>query len=184
MRQPGVPGQLGPVLAAIGALVERAPGPAGGKRVRVPERLPERGVEHVRIRRVDDEIARAGRIVAHEHLSPRRAAIGRLVDATLLIRSPEGALRGDPDDVGVRGVDAHAADLARSLEAQELPGFPRRPWSCRPPRRARRCRGSRTRRCRRRPRRGCSRSRRCSRSCRQNALSDAGVQVIPPSVLL
>src|SRR5205807_6734310 len=54
---------------------------------------------------------------------PGLAAVGRLVQAALLVRAPDVAEGGDIDDVGVGGVDDDAADVLRVPQAHVLPGL-------------------------------------------------------------
>src|SRR5262249_21968385 len=82
-----------------------------------------RRVEQLRVLRVHRQIDEAGILVDELHLRPGLAAVGGLVDAALLVRRPEVAQRRDVHDVGVLRVDDDAADVARLLETDVLPGL-------------------------------------------------------------
>src|SRR6266702_2017786 len=85
--------------------------------------LPERRVDHVRGGRLEHQVSDSGRIAAKQHLVPRLAAVGRLVDAALGIGAVGVALRADVHDLGILEMHPHARDLLRLGEADERPGL-------------------------------------------------------------
>src|SRR5437867_10758521 len=78
-------GELGPVFAAVRGLEDAAPRPARDQLPRFAVRLPEGGVQHGGVRRVEHEIRDSRRVVAEQHLAPRLAAVGRLVNAAVRV---------------------------------------------------------------------------------------------------
>src|SRR6266702_2017785 len=86
-------------------------------------RRPERRVDHVRVGRIEHQVSDSGRIAAKQHLVPRLAAVGRLVDAALGIGAVGVALRADVHDLGILEMHPHARDLLRLGEADERPGL-------------------------------------------------------------
>ena len=84
-------------------------------------RLPERGVQDVRVLRVHRQVDRAALVVAVQHLPPRLPAVRRLEHAALGVaprRVPEGR---DVGDVGVLRIDADLRDRLRLGEAEVRP---------------------------------------------------------------
>ena len=78
-RRKPVSDDLGPVIAAVRRFEKTAAGTIR-RRIDAPRRaarLPERGVENIRIARLEGEVDRAGVVVvvAREHALPRRSAI-------------------------------------------------------------------------------------------------------------
>src|SRR2546430_10435267 len=69
-RQAGVVGDLGPVLAAVGGLEQAAALAAGDELPGIALRLPERGIQHVGIGRVEHEVGDAGRYLPEHYLAP------------------------------------------------------------------------------------------------------------------
>ncbi len=67
------------------------------------------------------EVHDAGTLVEVEHLAPGGAAVRALEDAALLVRTERIAERGDPDGVGIIGMNDDAADLAGIRQADEAP---------------------------------------------------------------
>jgi hypothetical protein len=84
-------------------------------------RLPERGVEHVWIRRVHHELDRARRVISKEDFLPGLAAVGGLEHAAFGIRRPDVAERGHVRHVRVARIEHDARDLLRLLEPDVLP---------------------------------------------------------------
>src|SRR5690606_32209117 len=113
-----------PRLAAIRAAVDAAAVVAGLDARVVPlatRALPGRGVQHVRIARIHDEVVRARLLVDVQHLAPRAAAVRRLEDAAVRVARPLHARCRDPDDVGVRRMYEDTADRVRARESHVLP---------------------------------------------------------------
>ena len=79
--------------------------------------------EHLRIRRVHDQVHGTGVLVDGEDVLPRDAAVGGLEDAALLVGAPQPAERGDVDDVGILRVDDDPADVLRLAQPHVLPGL-------------------------------------------------------------
>jgi hypothetical protein len=80
-----------------------------------------RRIEDLRIQRIDDQIGGAGVFVDVQNFFPRRAAVGRLENSALGVRTPEVACGRDVNDVVVAGIDHDARDRARILESHILP---------------------------------------------------------------
>jgi hypothetical protein len=78
--------------------------------MRCAEDLPEAGVEDLGVLGVHREIRGARLIVAKEHAVPGLAAVDRLEDSPLLIRTVRISQRGCIDNVRVGGMDANPAD--------------------------------------------------------------------------
>ena len=174
LRGQTVAGELGPVIAAVGRL-EQAAARAVRRRIDAPRRaprLPERGVDHVRIARLEGEVDRAGVAVvrrATRMLLPRRAAVARTEDAALRVRPVRMAERRDVDEVRIRRMDDDASDLLRVGRGRCATTSCRRrtTCTCRCPAR---CRSAcRPRRCRRRSRADSTAPPRSRRSIRSAA---------------
>src|SRR3954447_13832926 len=104
-------GQLLPGAATVVGAVHRA---ARSTAVVAPGgalTLIHRGDERLWILRVHDDLAGAGMVVDVEDLRPRLAAVGRLVDAALRVRTPQMPDRGDVHDIRVRRIDDDAPDV-------------------------------------------------------------------------
>ena len=121
VRQPGVLRELLPVGAAVGGLEDAAALASRDQLPREALRLPERGVERVRVRGVHCEVRGARGIVARQDSGPRLPTVGRLVDAALGVGAESTPLRGHVHDVGVGRVHADAGDLLRLGESQRGP---------------------------------------------------------------
>ena len=110
-------GDLGPRVAAIDRLEERAAGStaihaAGRATTLVHGRIERLGVSE-RLR----EIISARVLIALEHELPALAAIGRLVDATVTTGAKERARRSNECDVVVAGIENNAIDVLGVLES-------------------------------------------------------------------
>ena len=125
LGETGVPGDLVPALAAVRGAVQARVGAAAAHLPRGALRVPERGVQHARISRIEPEVTGTGGLAAKEHLLPGRSAVRGLVDASLRARAEDIAERRDPDGVGVLRMNAHAGDVTGGLESSVLPGAPR-----------------------------------------------------------
>ena len=99
------------------------PGPASRKSQARRRARPRRGVEAVRIRGVEDEVDGAGVGLARgvEGERPRRAAVAGDEDAALASGGVERPDGGDPGRVGVRRVEADAADVVAVVEPEVRP---------------------------------------------------------------
>src|SRR5207247_5760894 len=75
-----------------------------------------RGIEH--------EIGDPGRVVPEQHLAPRLAAVGRLVDPTVRVGTEGVALSTDPDGVRTARVHSDPGDLVAVLQPHMRPGPP------------------------------------------------------------
>ncbi len=115
-----------PVIAAVGGFVKSA-ARSVRRRIDVPRRaarLPQRGVNHFRVARLEVEIDRAGVVVRPENFLPALSAVAGAEDSTLRIRSvwmPEGS---DVDEIRIVGMDENLPDLLRVREADVRPRFP------------------------------------------------------------
>ena len=117
-------GELMPVRAAVGRLVQPAARTVR-RRINAPGRttgVPERGVNRLRIARIEGQIDRADVVALEEHLLPRGAAVTRSVDATVRVRAVHVAERRHEDDVGILRMDDDLPDLPRVVEAEVRPG--------------------------------------------------------------
>jgi hypothetical protein len=114
--------EFGPVGAAVGGAIDAAAGSAAGESEDGAAALVGGGVEDVGALRVDGDVVDAGVGIDGEGLLPGGAAVEGAVDAALLIGSPEVALGGDVDDVGVGGVDDDASDVVALFESDVGPG--------------------------------------------------------------
>ena len=112
---------LGPFRAAVARDVDGAARSAAELTPRVHLDLPRAGEQDVRIFRIHRQAGAAGHRIGEERSRPRAAAVGRLVDAFLLLRPGESPFRADVDDVGVGGMNDDAADAARLVEAEVSP---------------------------------------------------------------
>src|SRR5688500_10358709 len=68
-----------------------------------------------------DDVDRAGVLIDEECALPGPSTIRRLVHTTLLLRTVAVALRGHPDDVGIRRVDHDPADASGGIESHVRP---------------------------------------------------------------
>src|SRR6185503_13013068 len=113
--------QLLPRRAGIDRLVDRAARPAAVEAVGLAQELIGRGVEHVRVARIDHDVGRAGERVDVEHFGPGASRIARLEDAALGITGPEVAGGRDVRDVRVRRIEDDASNRARVMETDVRP---------------------------------------------------------------
>ena len=74
-----------------------------------------------RVGRIDVDVVAAGVLVFREHLLKRLAAVGRAIDAALLVGTVRVAERGDEEAVGIARVDGDVGDLLRVAQAQMRP---------------------------------------------------------------
>src|SRR5207244_3037124 len=85
--------------------------------------FPSGDQQRLGISRVYLHVDDAGLVVDGQYLAPRLAAIAGLVQAALLVRSPQAAERADINDVGILRMNGDAADLERFFEAHVRPGL-------------------------------------------------------------
>ena len=114
-------GDLAPGGAGIGRLVNRRLRSAVNQRPHVAPALVGRGVEDIRVTRVQVDLVGPGVIGDVEHALPALAAVGGLVDPAVAARAPQRPLRGDIDHVRVPWVDGDHADVLGVVEADVLP---------------------------------------------------------------
>src|SRR4029078_4364952 len=113
--------QLDPRLARIAGLVDRATWPASVETPIRPTPLIGRGVEHLVVPGVHHEFGCTCVLVDEEHVRPRHAAVGLLVNAAFFVRPPEVSLRRDVDDIVIHRVDDDARYVAGVSESHQLP---------------------------------------------------------------
>jgi hypothetical protein len=128
-------GEAGPAEVASGqAVAKLRPGPAGVRRLEdpalgaaaygladvAPARV-RRGVQHIGIVGVEDDVGDAGILADGQHRIPGSTTIGRLVQAALAARGEERALCGDIHHVGVTRVDLDGTNVLRPLQSHAPP---------------------------------------------------------------
>ena len=101
--------------------VDAASGAAAQHRPRMHLGLPRAGKHGARVLRVHRETRAAGVLVDEEHAVPVLAAVGRAVDAALLLRRGDAPHDAREDDVGVRRMHEDAADAAGLVESHVRP---------------------------------------------------------------
>ena len=109
------PDIAGAIQAAARATAREVP--------RLPARLPERGIDDLRVVRIEGHVDRAGLLVLIEDPGPGLAAIGGAVHAAFGVWTegmPEGCHQ---HDVRVGRVDDQRANLAAVLEPDIAPGL-------------------------------------------------------------
>jgi len=116
-------GELAPGLAGVGGLVDAGVGAAAHERGDGAPALVGGRVDHVGVRRVELGARHAGVLVDLERDLPRRAAILRLVEASLATRRPERPFGRRVDHVGVPRVHEDPGDVLRLPEAGVRPGL-------------------------------------------------------------
>ncbi len=114
---------LFPGLAAVNRLEDAAfrRGAAADDVPALAEAFVHGRVKDVRVLPIDFDVAAARFVVDEQRLLPRLAAIGRLEDAALVVRTKRRSQRREPHRIGVHRVHLDAADLAGVLQAHELP---------------------------------------------------------------
>src|SRR5262249_1316746 len=116
-------GDLLPVVAAVGALVQRRPRTAAFQAVRRTADAPGAGVEDARVVGVEDQVHGAGVAVGEQDALPRLAAVRAAEDAALVAGAVQAAQDGGVHHIGVPGVDANARDVVGVGQADVLPGL-------------------------------------------------------------
>src|SRR4029078_6767801 len=104
--------ELDPRLARIAGFVYRATWTASVEAPIRPPPLIGRSVEHLVVPGVHHEFGCTRVLVNEEHVGPRHAAVGRLVNAAFFVRPPEMPLRLDVDDIVIHRVDDNARYVA------------------------------------------------------------------------
>ena len=121
--QPRMPSQFGPGVAPIDGLEEPAPRPAARHRPRRPIGLPETGIEHVGVERIDIEIHRRRRIVPEENPLPVPATVFRPIDAPLGARRVRFAEGRRVDQIGIHPVHPDPGEGLDTGQPGVLPGL-------------------------------------------------------------
>src|SRR6185436_6699343 len=122
LGQAGLVRQLGPGVAAVGALPQPRARAATLQAVRGTPHAPERGIEDARIGRVHRQVDGARVAVDEVDALPGLAAVLRAVDAAHVVGTEEVAEDRGVDQVRVFRVDADARDDPRVVQAGVLPG--------------------------------------------------------------
>ena len=134
------PSSLVQVAAAVGRLVQPVVVAAAGERPRQPAKLPDAGVEHVRILRVHRQVGRAAARAGVQRLLPGLAAVVGHVHAAVGAVGEDVAERGDDDVVVIARIDDDPARCTSSLAGRRWSSARRRRSSCTRRRRSsRRC---------------------------------------------
>src|SRR5262245_9369343 len=97
--------------------MNRALRPPVDQSVKVPAALPTRGVNDVRVRRIERDVGNAGVLAEAQDGLPGLAAVGGLVQSSIAARRPERPLRGDVNDFAVARVDRYAANVLGFIQA-------------------------------------------------------------------
>src|SRR5262249_14421845 len=108
-----------PRRAAVSGL-EQAATRSVRRLIRVPSgptRVPQRGVDVLRVRRIDHDVDGANVVALEQDFVPRAPAVGSLVDATIWTRLVEMTDGGDKDDVRILRIDCDLADVLAVVEA-------------------------------------------------------------------
>src|SRR5579883_2317132 len=85
--------------------------------------FPEGSVEDARVIRVQRQIARPCFLAAEKYPLPDFAAVVGAIDATFGIGAVRVTLGREIDQVGILGMNAYLANVARILKAKKLPGL-------------------------------------------------------------
>ena len=119
------PGPLSrsPAVAPVHAAVQRAPRAAAVEPPRAPLPLVGRGVDDVRVSRIERDVHHPGVLVDLQDGLPGHAPVAAAVEAALLVRPPEVAHRGDVYQVRVVGMQRDAPDMAAVAQPHVGPGF-------------------------------------------------------------
>ena len=125
LRKTARAADIGPGFAGVVRAEDAAARPTRDELVGTAHGLPDRRVEDARIVRVHRDVDGPGTLVAIEHALPRLAAVARAEHAALGVRSMRVPERRDVDGVGILGMDAELADVARALEPEVRPRLAR-----------------------------------------------------------
>ena len=112
------------MFAAIGAFIETAVARAADDRPGFSFEVRHPGVNDIRIAGLQLNIHSAHVIGNEQNLAPGLSTVRGFEDAPLSIRFESVALRRDPNDVRIRRMNANRSNLARIVEADELPRLP------------------------------------------------------------
>ena len=115
--------ELVPGIAAVGRLEQATARPAADQAPGASSRLPERGVQHARVVRVQAQVVRAGVLAPEQDVLPGLPAVFGAVDAALSVRTVGMAEGGDVHQVRVSGMNADPRDVARVGQADVRPGL-------------------------------------------------------------
>src|SRR5436189_84819 len=80
--------------------------------------LPQARVDDVRVARIEFEVGRTGVLVFREHLLKRSPAVGRSVDAALVVRPVRLPEHRDEQAVGVARIDDDVGNLLAVAKAE------------------------------------------------------------------
>src|SRR5690348_4861128 len=116
-----VAGKTRPAVTAVVRHVHAAPETAGMQIPAVNVELPGAGEERPRIARVHREIGAARAVVHREHLLPRRAAVGGVVDAALALWTKRLSDGAHVHRIRIARIDDDSRDVSRGLEPGVLP---------------------------------------------------------------
>ena len=116
-------GQPRPGLAGVVGAPDAAAGTAAVEAPRLPPPLVRRREQGVGVGRVHHDVDEAGVVVDELRVGPGLAAVAGLVEAALRVGPEEVPDRGDVDDVGILGMDDHAADRLGFLQPDILEGL-------------------------------------------------------------
>ncbi len=86
--------------------------------------LPERGVDGVRIRRIEEDVVAPGVLVTVQHLLERRTTVGGTEDPSFFVGSVGVTQNSHEKTVGVGGIDHHIGNHLAITQAQVRPGRP------------------------------------------------------------
>jgi hypothetical protein len=111
----------GPVLAAVGGLVDAALVATGDDGGKVALALVRHGVQHVGIPRIHVQLPTTRVIAGTQHVVPGLAAVGGLVDPAIATGLTVRTVGSDPHGVRILGVDHDLTDLLAFLETSLLP---------------------------------------------------------------
>ena len=122
-------GERMPSISAIGGFEEAAAGSDKGfAAANFPwrhTRSPQRGVNCLRICRIEGEIGGTGVFVLIKNFLKSLAAVGGAEDAALGVWTIRMAFGGDENAVGIFRIDENRGDLLRVAETEMRPGFSR-----------------------------------------------------------
>src|SRR5512132_3005130 len=109
------------MVARVGALEDTALTSAADDRPRLPLAAPHDSVHHFGTAGLQLDVRRAGAVREEEDLVPRATAIARSIHAALGAWLEGVASRRDVDDVWIRWMHAHRADLPDVAQSDERP---------------------------------------------------------------
>ena len=112
---------LAPGLSAVGRLVQPTTGPARLEEIRPATELPHAGIQVAGLLRVHSQVAATGVLVHEQDSLPVLAAIGGLVDASLVVGVPKMARDADIEGIAVVRVDQDLGHALGVFEAHVLP---------------------------------------------------------------